>query len=71
MSPRTLSAAVRATREAARATREAARAAIRDGAPEAEIDRLMAAHMAAVEREEDAIVAALAGPAGSAGRDSL
>ena len=63
MSPRTLSAAVRATREAARA-------AIRDGAPEAEIDRLMAEHMAAVEREEDAMVAALTGQAGSAGENA-
>ena len=63
MSRRALTAAVRATREAARA-------AIREGAPEAEIDRLMAAHMAVVEREEDAMVAALTGQAGSAGRDS-
>ena len=63
MTPRALTAAVRATREAARA-------AIREGAPEAEIDRLMAAHMAVVEREEDAMVAALTGQAGSAGRDS-
>ena len=63
MTPRALTAAVRATREAARA-------AIRDGAPEAEIDRLMAEHMAAVEREEDAIIAALTGQAGSAGENA-
>jgi hypothetical protein len=63
MTPRALTAAVRATREAARA-------AIRDGAPEAEIDRLMADHMAAVEREEEAMVAALTGRPDSDGRNA-